>query len=118
IGHPAVLRPYGGGTAAVMVVLAGSLWWRRRAAVAVAWLAVAVSSALLLGEMAAPGMVLRPGAAPALALLLAPTAPFAGYAVAVYGGGRRSAWLPVVVLVVLASAPWQESLIRIRQGLI
>src|SRR5438132_12648427 len=82
IGHPAVLRPYGGGTAAVMVVLAGSLWWRRRAAVAVAWLAVAVSSALLLGEMAAPGMVLRPGAAPALALLLAPTAPFAGYAVA------------------------------------
>lgn len=118
VGHAAVLRPYGGGTAAVMVVLAGSLWWRRRAAVAVAWLAVAASGAFLLAEMAAPGVVLRPGVSPALTMLLAPTAPFAGYAVAVYGGARRSAWLPVVVLVVLASAPWQESFIRIRQGLI
>jgi signal transduction histidine kinase len=118
VGHAAVLRPYGGGAAAVMVVLAGSLWWRRRAAVAVAWLAVGASAALILAEMAAPGVVLRPDASPALTLLLAPTAPFAAYAVAVYGGGRRLAWLPVVVLVILAAAPWQESLIRIRQGLV
>jgi signal transduction histidine kinase len=118
VGPSAVLRPYGGGTAVVMVVLAGSLWWRRRAAVAVAWLAVAASGALLLAETAAPGVALRPGVSPALTLLLVPTAPFAGYAVAVYAGARRSAWLPVVALMVLATAPWQPSLIRIRQGLI
>jgi signal transduction histidine kinase len=117
VGPFAVLRPYEGGTAVVMVVLAGSLWWRRRAAVTVAWLAVAASGALLLAETAVPGAVLRPGA-PALTLLLAPTAPFAGYAVAVYAGTRWSAWLPVVALVVFATAPWQPSLIRARQGLI
>jgi signal transduction histidine kinase len=113
-----VLRPYGGGVAAALAVLAGSLWWRRRWPGAAAWLAVAGSGALLLAEAAAPGVVLRPGASPELTLLLAPSAPFAGYAVAAYAGARRSDWLPVAVLVVLAAAPWQPSLVRVRQGLI
>src|SRR2546423_11036852 len=73
VGHAAVLRPYGGGTAAVMVGLAGSLRGRRRAAVAVAWLAVAGSGALLPAQMGAPGGGLGPGALPALALPLAAT---------------------------------------------
>jgi signal transduction histidine kinase len=118
VGPTAVLQPYRGGTAAVLAVLAGSLWWRRRAPGAVAWLAVVGSAALLLAEAAAPGAVLRPGAPPELTVLLAPTAPFAGYAVATRAGARRSAWLPVAVLVVLATVPWQPSLIRVRQGLI
>jgi len=118
VGPTAVFAGYRGVGTLVAVGFAGSLRWRRHAPSRVAWLAAAGSGALLLAETVAPGTVLRPDAPPEVTVLLAPTAPFAAYAVAAYAGTRRSAWPPVVVLLALASAPWQPSMVRARQGLI
>jgi len=118
VGPTAVFVAHMGAGTVVALGFAGSLWWRRQAPGRVAALAVAGSGALILAEAVAPGTVLRSSASPDMTVLLVPTAPFAAYAVAAYAGNRRSAWLPVVALLAMASAPWQPSVVRARQGLI
>lgn len=116
-GPNAVLRPYGLGGSAVLAVLAVVLWWRRSAPGAVAWIAVLFSTVLVLAEALVPGAVLRPYAGEPT-VLVAPTAPFAAYAVAVYAGRSRSAWLAVAALVAVAVVAWQPALGRFRNGLL
>jgi signal transduction histidine kinase len=118
LGPTATLQPHRGATAVALGVLAAVLWWRRRAPGAVAWLTVAGSVALVLFEAVAPGAVARVDGSLPTAMVLAPSAPFAVYAVGAYAGVRRGAWLAVLVLLLLATAPWQQSWVRGRQGVV
>jgi signal transduction histidine kinase len=116
-GPGAALRPYGPAGVAVLAALAVPLWWRRSAPGAVAWTAVLVSAVLVLAEALMPGAVLRASAGD-LTVLVAPTAPFAAYAVAVHAARNRSAWLAVAALAALAVVPWPPSPGRLRSGLL
>ncbi|UQU66873.1 histidine kinase [Couchioplanes caeruleus] len=116
-GPAAAFRPYGPGGVAVLAAFAVALWWRRSAPGAVAWIVAGLSIALVLVEALVPGSVLRPSAGQ-LTVLVAPAAPFAAYAVALYAGRSRAAWLAVAVLTAVATAPWLASPGRFRSGLL
>jgi signal transduction histidine kinase len=113
-GSNAELRA--GLTPGVFAVTAAALWWRRKAPVAVAWLAVAGSAVLVAAQVLAPDGVIRPGRN--ATILLTPAALFAAYAVAVYAASRRSGWLAVLALVLVASAPWPPPPARLRAELV
>ena len=100
----------------VFAAAAGALWWRRSAPVAVAWLAFAGSTVLAAVEALGPVGSIRPGEN--TIMFLAPAAPLAAYAVAVYAARRISGWAAVVALAVVATAPWPSAWARLRSALV
>ena len=118
VGPSSTMEPHGGVMLAGMIAVSACLWWRRRAPLAVAWI-VAVAGALMLAvELAAPGTLLRPDAPLESVVLIPPATPFAVYGAVAFAGHRRVTWLPVAVLLILATAPWEPSSQRIAPGLL
>ncbi|MFP3962495.1 histidine kinase [Actinomadura fulvescens] len=99
------------------VALVLALLWRRQAPLAVAWAVMAGTAAVAIVEVTAPGTLVRAivGADPALWVPAA--APFAAYASLAFGR-NRVAWVPVVVLTVIATQPWDPDGARITSAVL
>ncbi|MFG2533174.1 sensor histidine kinase [Streptomyces sp. NPDC048516] len=100
-GSSSLLKPCGGVTFAVLLIPVLSLFFRRRAPLAVMWVTIGMTSALLAVEIAAPGTVVRSGGDARAIPLWPPAAPFAAYSVIAYAKPSPRTWAPVMALATL-----------------